>query len=75
MSATSKAFPAGVSDPKITTNRVFRQPLSVRGLWIRGMSILIYSWRRASMGSSRAAFRAGKKPNTTPTAAEKRNAI
>ena len=33
-----------------------------------------YSCRNASIGSSRAAFRAGKYPNTTPTAAENRNA-
>ncbi len=33
-----------------------------------------HSWRSASIGSSRAALRAGKKPKMTPTAAEKRNA-
>ena len=33
-----------------------------------------YSWRSASIGFRRAARRAGKKPNTTPTAAEKTNA-
>jgi hypothetical protein len=32
-----------------------------------------YSWRRASMGASRAAFRAGKYPNTTPMNAENPN--
>ena len=32
-----------------------------------------HSWRRASIGSMRAARRAGKKPNSTPMPAEKTN--
>ena len=34
-----------------------------------------YSWRSASIGLRRAAWRAGRMPKTTPTAAEKTNAI
>ena len=44
-------------------------------VWPGPVSWQFYSWRNASIGSSRAARRAGVNPNKTPTAAENRNAI
>src|SRR6266511_3456134 len=38
--------------------------------WLHRGTLMIYSQRSASMGSSRAAFHAGHRPNTMPTAAE-----